>query len=232
MAASTEQPLLVDRPRDGVLRLSLNRPGSHNAIDPGILAALHAALDQPRARAVVLCSTTPGMFCAGADLSLDDAVRAAVSDGLYALYRRMIDLDLPIVAALTGPAVGGGAQLAIASDLRVAEDGAWVRFVGPAHGLAVGAWGLPALIGRGRAMDLCLSGRRVQADEALAIGLVDRVADDAAATALDLAAVLAELDQAAVARAKAIVTRASSEREALELEAQANRSWGGSVATT
>lgn len=229
MDGSSNEPVLVDRPREGVLRLSLHRPSRRNAIDTAMIAALHRALDGHRARAIVLCSSAPSMFCAGADLSLSDAARAAVSDGLYALYRRMIELDAPIVAALGGPAVGGGAQLAIASDLRVTEPGAWIRFVGPGHGLAVGAWGLPALVGRGRAMDLCLTGRRVDAATALAIGLVDRVVDDAVTAALDLAAALAALEPAAVARTKAIVARASAQRDALDLEACGNRPWSGAV---
>ena len=86
-----------------------------------------------------------------------------------------------VVAALDGAAVGGGAQLAIAADLRVAAPAAFLQLAGPGHGLAVGAWGLPSLVGRGRALDLCLSMRPVEREEALAIGLVDRVADDAAA---------------------------------------------------
>jgi enoyl-CoA hydratase/carnithine racemase len=222
-------PLLVDAPREGVLRLRLNRPERHNAVDAGLLAALHAALERPAARAVLIGSATPGQFCSGADLSIADDERAAVSDGLYELYRRILALDVPVLAALSGPAVGGGAQLAIACDLRVATPGACLRFVGPGHGLAVGAWGLPALVGRGRAIDLCLTGRRVGAEEALAMGLIDRVAVDADAAALALAAELATLDPRAVARVKAIVGRAVEAHEALELEAAGNRAWAGAV---
>lgn len=222
-------PLLVDRPRDGVVRVRLNRPGRHNAVDAALVVALHAAFDGLQARAIVLGSTERGRFCAGADLSVPDAERATVSDGLYDLYRRLLTLDLPVIAALTGPAVGGGAQLAIACDLRVAAPDAWLQFIGPAHGLAVGAWGLPSLVGRGRAIDLCLSGRRVGADEARAIGLVDRVAADPDAAALQLAGELAELDAGAVARVKAIVARTADREAALALEAAGNRTWAGSV---
>src|SRR3954467_6370006 len=90
-----------------------------------------------------------------------DPERAAVSALLYALYGRMTSSDAIIVAALGGAAVGGGAQLAIAADLRVASPGAHVRIAGPGHGLAVAAWGLPSLVGRGRAVDLCLTMRHV-----------------------------------------------------------------------
>jgi enoyl-CoA hydratase/carnithine racemase len=223
------EPVLRDRPLDGVLRLRLNRPDRHNAVDGALLAALHAGLERPDARAVVIGSAAADRFCAGADLAISDAERTQVSAGLYRLYDLMLMLDVPLIAALSGPAVGGGAQIAIACDLRVAAPAAWLRFVGPAHGLAVGAWGLPSLVGRGRALELCLTGRRVDAEEALGIGLVDRVADDADAAALELAAQLAELDGPAVARVKAVIARAAGCAPALALEADGNGAWAGAV---
>ena len=134
------------------------------------------------------------------------------------------------MAAIDGPAVGGGAQLAVACDVRVAGPEARVRFVGPGHGLAVGAWALPSLVGRGRAMELCLSMRWVDAQEALAIGLVDRRADDADAEALALAEQIAGLDAPAVARVKQVVGTAAGRDAALAEEAEGNRgAWSGSM---
>jgi len=229
MSGKSMQPVLVDQPRHGVVRLRLNRPSRHNAINDELLARLRDAVEDsagdPATRAIVLSSATPGMFCAGADLKVADVVRRQVSNHLYLLYQRMLSLPIPILAALTGPAVGGGAQLAIASDVRVAEPGTWLRFVGPGHGLAVGAWGLPSLIGRGRALDLCLSGRRVDAQAAAASGLVDRIAEDAEAHALDLAAEFSALDPGAVARTKALI--GAGLLAALESEAEGNRHWSG-----
>jgi enoyl-CoA hydratase/carnithine racemase len=226
-----QAPLCCDRPVPGVLRVRLDRPERRNALDRPSLAALHdafAAADEP---VVVLGSTSRAAFCAGADLSLADDERAAVSDLLYALYGVMTSADAIVVAALDGPAVGGGAQLAIAADLRVASPGARIRVAGPGHGLAVAAWGLPSLVGRGRAMDLCLTMRPVEAAEALAIGLVDRVVEDAAAAALELAAELAALDRAAAARVKRVAWGAARALEALEEERAGNRaSWSGSMA--
>src|SRR5690349_3876533 len=198
-------PLRRDRPAPGVLRLRLDRPERRNALDRPLAEALLDAFAVPAEPVVVLGSTTPEAFCAGADLRLEDAERAQVSDLLYELYGRMATSPAIVVAALDGPAVGGGAQLAIAADLRVISPTARIRLPGPGHGLAVGAWGLPSLVGRGRAMDLCLTMRPVGAEEALRIGLVDRVADDAAEAALELAGELAALDPAAAARVKQVV---------------------------
>ena len=222
--------LRADHPQPGVLRLLLDRPASRNALDRPLVEALLDAFDSVEEPVVVLGSASPGAFCAGADLRLDDAERAEVSDLLYALFGRMTAGAAIVVAALGGAAVGGGAQLAIAADLRVATPAAFLQLAGPGHGLAVGAWGLPSLVGRGRALDLCLSMRPVDAQEALAIGLVDRVADDAAAEALALAAGVAALDPSAAARVKRVAWSATTALEALEAERSANRvAWTGSM---
>jgi enoyl-CoA hydratase/carnithine racemase len=223
--------LLSDRPAENVLRLRLNRPDRLNAIDTALVVALSAAFDRVDARAVVLGSSTREAFCSGADLHLEDAERAEVSDLLYELYEKMVKLPVPIVVALEGHAVGAGVQLAAAGDLRLAGPQARLRVAGPGHGLAVAAWGLPSLVGRGRAMDLCLTARTVGAQEALAIGLVDRVEENPVATAVDLASDLARLDPAAVGRVKRVVTGASGHLDALREERAGNRAaWTGSVA--
>jgi enoyl-CoA hydratase/carnithine racemase len=214
----------------------MNRPERRNALDRPLLDALLACFDAPAEPVVVLGSTSPEAFCGGADLRLDDAERAEVSDLLYELYGRMTACDAIVVAAIGGPAVGGGAQLAIAADLRVASRAAWLQLHGPGHGLAVAAWALPSLVGRGRAMDLCLTMRPVGAEEAHAIGLVDRLVDDADAASLDLAAELAAglleiVDAAAAARVKRVAWEAGGGRDALDSERAGNRaSWSGSMA--
>jgi enoyl-CoA hydratase len=224
-------PLRRDRPAPGVLRLRLDRPERRNALDRAVLEELLDAFAAPEDQVVVLGSTTPEAFCAGADLKIPDAERATVSDLLYELYGRMTSCDAIVVAALDGPAVGGGAQLAIAADLRVASARARIQVAGPGHGLAVAAWALPSLVGRGRAMDLCLTMRAVAADEALAIGLVDRVVRDAAAGALDLGVELARLDADAAARVKHVAWGAARALDALASERAGNRAaWSGSMA--
>jgi enoyl-CoA hydratase len=224
------EELLTDRPAKDVLRLRLNRPDRRNAVNMPLVRALNAALDRLDARAVILGSSSPQAFCSGADLDLEDAERAEVSDLLYELYEKMVRLPIPIVVAIDGHAVGAGIQLAVAGDLRVAGPRAKLRVAGPGHGLAVAAWGLPSLVGRGRALNLCLTMRPVGAEEALAMGLVDHLEEDPESAAVDLAVELARLDPAAVSRVKGLVAEASGYLAALREERSGNRAaWSGSV---
>jgi enoyl-CoA hydratase/carnithine racemase len=221
--------VLIDRSRPGVIAVALNRPGKRNALDRDVVRRLGEAVRAADARAIVLHSADPSCFCAGADLDLPDAERARLSDELYELYELMLTVDVPIIAALDGIAVGGGAQLAVAADLRIGGPGAAFRFAGPGHGLAVGAWGLPSLVGRGRAADLCLSMRTVPAREALAMGLLDRVEDDPVAAAVELGDRLAALDTGAVSRVKRIIRDGSGLLAALHAERAGNASWSGAI---
>jgi enoyl-CoA hydratase/carnithine racemase len=162
------------------------------------------------------------VFCAGADLTVPDAERAAISDMIYDCCETMITRPGPVIAVLTGPAVGGGAQLAAASDLRIAGPEARLRWIGPpGPDLAVGTWLLPELAGRGVAMDLVLTGRWVKAAEALALGLVNRVADDPERAAERVAAALAARRTGAGAKA---VMAAGGLLDRLRAEREVNRS--------
>jgi enoyl-CoA hydratase/carnithine racemase len=223
--------LRVEHSPAGYRRLLLSRPERRNALDVGLARALRDALRQDGATPVVLGSTDPGVFCAGADLTIPDADRATVSDLLYTCYEIMITRPGPVIAVVTGPAVGGGAQLAAAADLRIAGPAARLRWTGPpGRGLAVGAWVLTDLVGRGTAMELALTGRWVEAGEALAMGLVNRVEDDPAAAAAVLAAELAAQGPGIAAKVKS-VTAAGGLLDRLHAEAQANRSaWAQAVA--
>jgi enoyl-CoA hydratase len=210
------------------LRVRLARPERRNALDVGMTCAL---LDIVRADPAVLLlieSTEPAAFCAGADLSLPDSERAVVSDLLYQCYEAMITRPGPVIAVVGGPAVGGGAQLAGAADLRIAGPGARFRWTGPpGRGLAVGAWLLPGLIGRGAALDLTLTGRWVEAAEALRLGLVNRVEDEPGQIAAELAGDLLARGAGATASIKQI-TSAGGLLERLRAEREANRAaWGG-----
>jgi enoyl-CoA hydratase/carnithine racemase len=184
--------LTVETSPAGYRWLRLSRPERRNALDVSLLRAVTDSLALEPGVPVVLGSADPRVFCAGADLTISDAERAAVSDLIYDCCEIIVTRPGPVIAVLTGPAVGGGAQLAAASDLRIAGPAARLRFTGPPGlDLAVGAWLLPDLVGRAMAMELVLTGRWVEAAEALALGLVSRVCDDPELAAGQIAASLA-----------------------------------------
>ena len=203
--------LLVDRPEDGVVRIMLNRPDRLNAMNAGLVAELHDALSDVAAdtscRVVLLTGSGRG-FCAGLDLGGYGA--APASDGLgrveatfatqthiAALVPRLRALPQPVIAAVNGPAAGGGLALALASDIRIAAMSARfnVAFVRLGiSGCDIGvSWLLPRLIGASRAWELMLTGRIIGAEEADRIGLVLQVVpdDDLLHAALETAGLIA-----------------------------------------
>ena len=223
--------LRVERSPAGYRRLLLSRPQRHNALDVGLARALRDAFAEDPPEPVVLGSTDPRMFCAGADLTVADAARAVVSDLLYECCEIMVTRPGPVIAAVAGPAVGGGAQLAAAADVRIAGPAARLRWTGPPGlDLAVGAWVLPALIGRGRALDLIVTARWVDAAEALSMGLVSQIVAEPLEAAADLASDLVARGPGAAAKAKMIMT-AGGLLDRLRAEQQANRSaWAQTLA--
>jgi enoyl-CoA hydratase len=215
--------VLVTPSAAGYVRVLLARPERRNALDAGMTRALLEAFNTERNSPVLLESAAPGVFCAGADLSVAEAHRAEVSDLLYQLYEDMVTRPGPVIAVVTGPAVGGGAQLAGAADLRVASPGARFRWVGPpGRGLAVGAWLLPGLVGRGTALELTMTGRWVDAAEALRIGLVNRVDAEPGQLAAVLAEGLAGQGAATAGRVK-LIASADGLLDRLHAERAANR---------
>jgi enoyl-CoA hydratase len=211
--------LMVENNPAGYRWLRLAHPERRNALDPDLTRAVRDALAAEPDMPVLLGSTDPRVFCAGADLTIPDAGRAAVSDLIYDCCEIMITRPGAGLAVVNGPAVGGGAQLAAAADLRIAGPAARLRWAGPPGvDLAVGAWLLPDLIGRGTAMDLVLTGRWLDAAEALTLGLLNRVCDDpgpaAEATAGELAAREVGSSVKAVMAAGGLMDRLRAERAA------------------
>jgi enoyl-CoA hydratase/carnithine racemase len=180
----------------GVATITLDNPPA-NALSQALLAELRDAVGSASvrdARVVVIGSGVPRFFAAGADLKL----MATLDRGGFAAYltvvRDVLDdiaaLPQPTIAALGGMTLGGGLELALACTLRVASHEARLGLPEVRLGLLPGGGGtqrLPALIGRGRALDLLLTGRAVDGEEALRLGLVDRLAPDADAAAAALA---------------------------------------------
>ena len=173
----------VDTP--GIMVVTLNRPPA-NALGLPVLDGLHAALDAAEAslKVMIVASAVDGFFAAGADIrhmsAADAASFAAYGDRMRAVNDRLAAAPWISVAAVDGLALGGGLELAISCTMRVSGPRARYGLPEVKLGLIPGAGGtqrLPRLIGRGRALDMMLTGRQVPAGEALAIGLVDRLTD-------------------------------------------------------
>ncbi|MBX6721627.1 MAG: enoyl-CoA hydratase/isomerase family protein [Dactylosporangium sp.] len=175
------QALIIEEQADRLV-VTLSRPEKRNAIDAGTVEELHevcAALER-EPKLLLLTGGTDGIFAAGADIAQlrergrTDAL-AAINQGVFARIRA---LPLPSVAAIDGPALGGGAELAYACDLRVCTARSFFGQPEVRLGIIAGAgatYRLPALIGEARAKEILFTGRRVDAEEALRIGLVNRV---------------------------------------------------------
>ncbi len=190
-----------DRPSDGVLRLTISNPDKRGALDHAILDALAAAVAGADARCIVVTGEGPH-FSSGYDIGdIPDDVFAVEAEKLVAHpFTSALDAldatDVPTVCAITGPAIGGGLELALACDLRIAAEGISVGMPPAKLGLVYSHTGLRRFIdaiGAPRTRELFLVGRRVPADTALAWGLVNEVvrADGLEATALDWAQELA-----------------------------------------
>jgi enoyl-CoA hydratase len=187
-----------------VTTVILDRPAAKNAVDRETAAALadaFRAFDADDSAKVGVLFGDHGAFCAGADLKRFDNRIAPDGDGPMGPSRML--LGKPVIAAIAGHAVAGGLELALWCDLRVAESTATLGVFCRRFGVPLidgGTIRLPRLIGLSRALDLILTGRAVDANEALAIGLVNRVVapGQARAAAEQLAHELAELPQAAL----------------------------------
>lgn len=193
---SREAAVVVDRPVDGVAVVTLNRPTSRNAMNAALIAELHATFDAlavDRACRVIILTGAGESFCAGLDIkegatpaSAEGLGRAQtmllVQQSIASLVPKMRALRQPVIAAVNGAASGGGLALALASDIRIAARSARMNVAFVRIGLSgcdIGvSWLLPRLIGASRAYELMLTGRFVDAEEALRVGLVVRVADD------------------------------------------------------
>lgn len=195
--------LLVDV-RDHVEIWTLNRPEQLNAFNKPLLLALNEQLDRlaelapgQGPRAIVLTGAGPKAFSAGADLKERRAMPPEQVPAFVSLiggtFDRISRAAQPFVAAVNGYAFGGGVEIALACDIRVASRTVTMGLTETRLAIIPGAGGtqrLPRLVGAGRAKDLILTGRRIQADEAHRIGLVEHLAEPG--EALDVALTVAE----------------------------------------
>ena len=214
---SSEPSVLIDV-RNAIGTVTLNRPDKLNAFFGTMRDEIAAALEELAAREdvrVVVITGRGRAFCAGADVSyMADLLERGAYDEANLLVtagrrviRSIIEMPKPVIAALNGPAAGGGANMALACDLRIASDRAAIRQTFNRIGLAPdwgGSWLVPRLVGRARAAELFFLAEMVDASEAERIGLVNRVVphDDLEDTVSDLAARLAAKPALPLALAK------------------------------
>jgi enoyl-CoA hydratase/carnithine racemase len=185
-----------------------------NALSPALLDGLHAAIDAAEAagnvKVVIVSSVLDGFFAAGADIKhlakIDADSFAAYGALMRAVNDRIAAAPWISVAAVNGLALGGGLELAMACTLRVSGPRAKYGLPEVKLGLIPGAGGtqrLPRLVGRGRALDIMLTARQVPADEALAIGLVDRVTEGDVIS--EAQAMAGELSRASLPAQRAVI---------------------------
>lgn len=213
---------------DGVAVLRLDRPKSRNAMNTQMLeemlAHIASARDDSEVRALVVSSTDHMGLSAGADVreELDEEGRVHRMQLFADLYNDLVSFGKPTVAACHGACVGGGAEVAVACDIRVGGSNMRLRFPGASLGVPVGPARLVTLCGLSVAKYLLISGKEVAPDEALHWGLIHKVAPAARAEqmAIDLATAAASHPPEAVARLKemlhewdGVVERSRSEGE-------------------
>lgn len=201
---------VYDADQQGVALLRLDRPDVRNALNTAMLEEMLGHLDAARrdhgVRVLVLSSTNHMALSAGADVRerLDTEGRLRRMELFARLYDELTGFPRPTIAACHGSCVGGGAEIAVACDLRVGGSNLRLRFPGAALGVPVGPARLVTLCGLSVAKYLLLSGKEVSAEQALRWGLVHKVAPAAATEehALALATAVAEHPPEAVARLK------------------------------
>ncbi|MBI2684210.1 MAG: enoyl-CoA hydratase/isomerase family protein [Actinobacteria bacterium] len=201
-----------------VALLTLNRPEALNALSGEIVELLAGHVtrigDEPAVRAVVITGAGDRAFSAGADLALMRTATPSTASEIagrgHALFNRIAALRVPVIAAINGYCLGGGCELALACDIRLASENAQIGLPEVTLGIFPG-WGgtqrLPRIVGPGHAMEMITTGRRLTAAEAERIGLVNRVMSqaDLLPAAMSLAADIAARAPLGVAAAKELV---------------------------
>ena len=213
--------------------IRLNRPEKHHAINSVMARELIECLDALEAdddvRVVVLTGAGDKAFCAGADMA--EAVATGISDGrdgkdhaAQAAWR-LAQVKKPLIAAVNGYAYGGGAVFAVACDIRIASENARFRFVGASYGLSVGASQLPRLVGAPMAKELIFTARTIDADEALRVGLVNRMVPETKleTAVMEMAGAIALHSPAAIRASKEVIDLATLDLGAVKREGEHNR---------
>ncbi len=200
---------------EGIAKITINRPQVRNAFRPKTVFEMIEALDDARndkdIGVIILTGEGEKAFCSGADLKEratlgPDQVREYIYT-IRNLFTSIEELNKPVIAAVNGIALGGGTELALASDIRIASSNASMGLTETRLAIIPGAGGtqrLPRLVGKGKAKELIFTGQRIDAQETLKIGLVNKICDpgDLLAECQKMAAMICETGPVAIEQAK------------------------------
>jgi enoyl-CoA hydratase/carnithine racemase len=230
--------ILLTGRNDGVVTLTLNRPEVMNSFNFALLHALEAEINalrfDPGVRVVIITGAGDRAFCSGADLKERATLSPAqVKEYIFTirnLFTVIEQLNKPVIAAVNGVALGGGTELALASDIRIASETASMGLTETRLAIIPGAGGtqrLPRLVGKGKAKELIFTGKRVGAAEALSIGLVNQVCapDALISTCLQMAANICETGPVAIEQAKYAINHGMETDLATGLAIESNAYW-------
>lgn len=207
--------ILLCEQMDGVATITLNRPAVMNSFNFALLHELREKITAIRfdtsVRVVIVTGSGDRAFCSGADLK-ERATLSPIQVKKYIftirnLFTEIEQLNKPVIAAVNGVALGGGTELALASDIRIASESATMGLTETRLAIIPGAGGtqrLPRLVGKGKAKELIFTGKRIPAAEALGIGLVNKVCAPEALmeTCCSMAAEICETGPVAIEQAK------------------------------
>ncbi len=212
------QEVILSIQDNEIATILLNRPGKANALSVQMLNEIQEILENvkynPAIRCVIITGASEKAFCAGADLKERATMNQEEVRKTVALIRKTIndieELPKPVIAAINGVAFGGGTELALACDFRIAASHAVLGLTETSLGIIPGAGGtqrLARLIGKGKAKELIYTARRVDAVEAEKIGLVEYVEEDFLGKAMELAKMIAKNGPIAVSQAKLAIDK-------------------------
>lgn len=208
--------------------MNLNRPEAANALNLALVQRLQSALAEAAAdesvMAVVMGSALDSVFSAGMDVK-EAAGSDATLRGLLDLQWSLETFRKPLVGALSGHVIGGGAEVALSADIRIGRGDTTFVFPATGYGLVQGTWHLVDIVGASWAREIVFTGRPVGAEEALRLGLLHEIHDHPQARALALAAHLSTRSPGALAEVKRLLIGAGdrSLEERFRLESEANQ---------
>jgi enoyl-CoA hydratase/carnithine racemase len=229
---------ILTEQQDGVVLITLNRPEVMNSFNFALLHALQAKINEIRfdtsVRVIIITGAGDRAFCSGADLKERATLSPIqVKEFIFTirnLFTAIEQLNKPVIAAVNGVALGGGTELALASDIRIASESASMGLTETRLAIIPGAGGtqrLPRLVGKGKAKELIFTGKRIAATEALAIGLVNQVCAPEVLidTCRQMAAEICETGPVAIEQAKYAINYGMETDLSTGLAIESNAYW-------